>query len=89
MQSTTLKSLRAQQARVQAQLKRKQALEHLRTRKRDTRRKILVGALVLEWMERDDALAARVYAELSNFLTRRIDRSMFGGRLQRADVKEV
>jgi hypothetical protein len=47
-------------------------------RKADTRRKILVGAFLLERMHRDARLAAETLAQLDNYLTRDDERSLFG-----------
>ena len=43
----------------------------------DTRRKILVGALVLDMMERDEATRQRFMDRLDKFLTRADDRTLF------------
>ena len=43
----------------------------------DTRRKILVGALVLDMMERDEATRQRFMDRLDKFLTRTDDRALF------------
>lgn len=44
----------------------------------DTRRKILVGAMYLERMDRDADAKAKITAQLDNFLTRDDDRALFG-----------
>lgn len=46
-------------------------------RKQDTRRKILIGALILEKMEKDEELKQKVTKELDQFLTRKTDRELF------------
>jgi len=43
----------------------------------DTRRKILVGALVLDMMERDETTRQRFMDRLDKFLTRADDRALF------------
>jgi hypothetical protein len=49
---------------------------HAEERKRDTRRKILIGAHGLEKAKQDNA-EKELYAEMLNFLTREADRSLF------------
>ena len=44
----------------------------------DTRRKILVGAMVLQEAERDQQLHANIQARLNAYLTRDDDRALFG-----------
>lgn len=43
----------------------------------DTRRKILVGALVLDMMERDETTRQRFMDRLDKYLTRSDDRALF------------
>ncbi len=59
------------------QLKRMEQREKAKTRKRDTRRKILAGSLVLERMQKDEAFSAKFSNDLDEFLTRDIDRALF------------
>ncbi len=59
------------------QLKRVEQREKAQNRKRDTRRKILAGSLVLERVEKDEAFAAKFRDDLDEFLTRDIDRVLF------------
>jgi hypothetical protein len=47
-------------------------------RRRDTRRKVLAGATVLEWAKRDSEFSSRLMTELKNFLLRDGDRELFG-----------
>lgn len=77
----TPKALRVEQARIEARIKRHLQLEKARERKRDTRRKVLVGALVLGWMAQDEALAAKIYRGLGRLLVRPVDRAVFAGIL--------
>lgn len=46
-------------------------------RARDTRRKILAGALIIEIMEKDDAAKNRFMNQLDKYLTRDDDRNLF------------
>jgi hypothetical protein len=47
-------------------------------RKSDTRRKILAGAVVLQWAAKDNEFSTKLMAELKNFLSRDADRALFG-----------
>jgi len=66
---------------IKAKLQQKQALERsrLRTeeRKKDTRRKILAGAMVVEMMQSDEDVKRKILARLDGFLTRPDDRALF------------
>lgn len=47
------------------------------TRKIDTRRKVLIGAMYLEKAEKDEELKKQLLSDLNEFLTRENDRSLF------------
>jgi hypothetical protein len=47
-------------------------------RRKDTRRKVLAGAAVLEWAARDSEFSAKLMQELKAFLVRDGDRELFG-----------
>lgn len=70
-----LGELKHRQQRVEA---RKRMLQGQRERREDTRRKILVGALVLTQIERGDYPRERLHKALDTFLTRPGDRALFG-----------
>jgi hypothetical protein len=70
-----LKQLKAKQQRVAA---RKRTLESRRTRREDTRRKILVGAIVLAKVDQGLIEEAQLRAWLEGALTRPDDRALFG-----------
>ena len=69
-----LRELRHRQQRVEA---RKRMLQGQRERRDDTRRKILVGALVLTQVDRGNYPRERLQKELNAFLTRPGDRALF------------
>lgn len=70
----------AEAAALERRLKAKEAVEE---RKRDTRRKILVGSMQLEMASRDQEVRERMISALDKYLTREDDRSLFGlGPLQ-------
>ena len=70
-----LKQLKAKQQRVEA---RKRTLESRRTRRDDTRRKILVGAIVLAKVEQGVIEEGVLRGWLEGALTRPDDRALFG-----------
>ena len=69
-----LKQLRTRQQRIEA---RKRALLSRRERAADTRRKILVGAIVLAKVEQGEIDAAQLRRWLDQALTREDDRELF------------
>jgi hypothetical protein len=69
-----LKELKAEQARIDA---RKRALAAKRSRQEDTRRKILVGALVLARVEQGQLPESEFQTWLDVALTRADDRALF------------
>lgn len=69
-----LRELKYRQQRVEA---RKRLLQGQRERRDDTRRKILVGALILAQVERGDYPRERLRKALNDFLTRPGDRALF------------
>lgn len=71
---TKLKQLKARQQRIDA---RARALANRRQRKEDTRRKILIGAIVLARVEQGRIPAADLTAWLDEALTRQDDRALF------------
>ena len=70
-----LKQLRTRQQRIEA---RKRALLSRRERAADTRRKILVGAIVLAKVEQGELDAGLLRGWLDAALTRKDDRELFG-----------
>lgn len=71
---TRLKQLKAKQQRVEA---RRRSIEARRTRKIDTRRKVLVGAVVMARVEQGRFPEAELRAWLDESLTRDDDRALF------------
>ena len=70
--------LRQLKAREQAVEARRRTLESRRSRKADTRRKILVGAIVLARVERGEMAEAELRQWLNAALSREDDRHLFG-----------
>lgn len=69
-----LQQLKAKQQRIAA---RQKALESRRNRKADTRRKILVGAVVLARIDQGELNKAQLHRWLDEALTRPDDRALF------------
>lgn len=70
-----LKQLKAKQQRIEA---RRKTVEANRARKADTRRKILIGAIVLAKIERNEFKQDQLNTWLNEALTRPDDRALFG-----------
>lgn len=74
----TLDVLKARQAKLKARIQQLEAKSKVKERKLDTRRKVLLGALLQEWMDKDHETKQRVEKALPKFLTRDLDRAVFG-----------
>ena len=72
-----IEKLKHQKQILEARIQKAESLQKQRDRKADTRRKILLGAYFLEKLRKDGTLEA-IKPELNNFLTRNIDRALFG-----------
>jgi len=77
-----LTRLRAAEEQVTAEIRAAEARQRARQSKveraADTRRRILLGAWLLERMKKDETLRARLVAELDAWVTRNDDRALFG-----------
>lgn len=69
-----LKQVKALKQKIEA---RKKTLASKKTRAADTKKKILIGALMLEKMDQQEETKIRILAELDQFLTRDSDRALF------------
>ena len=78
--SKRLQTLTEKRARLDAQIKDIQARERQKERKEDTRRKIIVGALVLTHMKKNKGgqLARKVEALINEYVVKDKDRALFG-----------
>lgn len=72
-----LEKLKKQQEQLKARIQSLEAGQKTRERKKDTQRKILLGALVLEKLKRGDPVAESLRAELDGYLTRDHERALF------------
>lgn len=75
--TTKLKKLEQQQERIKLEISKEKKKGLNQQRKRDTRRKILIGAIVLEEMKKDSSLKTKFDNLLESKLTRDNDRILF------------
>ena len=71
-----LDALKKKQAQLKAQIQNLEAAEKSREKKRDTRRKILVGAYYLDKAVKDDRFD-EITRLMDGYLTRQSDRELF------------
>ena len=62
---------------LQLQIQKEQQKESAKKRKEETRRKILLGAMVLERMARESEYREQVINKLDSYLTKERDRELF------------
>lgn len=74
-QTKKLAALKLQKQRIDA---RKRAKDQGLARRQDTRKKVLAGAMLLEAVEKDPAMKKWMLEQLSGFLVRPDDRTLFG-----------
>ena len=72
-----LESLLRKREELNAKIQKIRSKEALQKRKEDTRRKILLGALLMQMMEKGELDPNKIRKQLSSFLTRDIDRKLF------------
>ena len=72
-----INELEARRSQLLTELTRLSAREKFKNRKADTRRKILLGAWLLQQLDNDDPIAAKVKRDLPRFLSRPTDRQLF------------
>jgi large subunit ribosomal protein L7/L12 len=72
-----LEQLLKKREQLNAQIQKVKSKEASIKRKSDTRRKILLGALMMEMMERGELDRNKILKRLDGFLIRDIDRSLF------------
>ena len=74
--------LAAEKKQITARIRQAEAKEKSKARKQDTRRKILVGSLVLSRLENEKPVSfadmKQLKKEMAGFLTRPLDRQVFG-----------
>ena len=72
-----IRNLEEQRARINAEIQRVRSRESQEERKRETRRKILAGAMVLDRVARGDLSEQLFKADMDRFLDRDQDRALF------------
>ena len=72
-----MRKLEEQRARINAEIQRVRSRESQEERKRETRRKILAGAMVLDRVARGDLSEKLFKADMDRFLEREQDRALF------------
>ena len=77
MKNSKLETLKAKKEQIEARIKNLESKENLKQKKQDTRRKILIGAMVMEQMKKNEEAKKKILASLEGFLTRPMDREMF------------
>ena len=75
--SKRLEELLKKREQLNAQIHQARAKESSQKRKEDTRRKILLGALMMQMMEKGELDKDKILKKLSGFLTSEIDRKLF------------
>ncbi len=75
--SKKLEKLLEKREQLNAEIQKARASETAQKRKEDTRRKILLGALMIEMMDRGELDDGVIMKRLEGFLTRDIDRKLF------------
>lgn len=73
-----MEKLEEQRARITAELQRIRAREEKKKRAEETRRKLLIGAMIMAQVERGERPEGGLRAELDAHLTRESDRELFG-----------
>ena len=85
--TTKLDKLLHKEAQLKAQIQQVKSREKTLERKRDTRRKILVGAAVMARVERGDWPEGDLKMMMDGFLTRESERDLFD--LDGEEIKEI
>ncbi len=72
-----LSELLKKREQLNAQIQKERNKQSQQQRKEDTRRKILLGALVMEMMKKGELDEKKIIQRLDGFLTKDIDRKLF------------
>ncbi len=72
-----LDELLKRREQLNAQIQKIRTKEANQKRKEDTRRKVLLGALMMEMMEKGEIDSQKIRKKLSSFITKDIDRKLF------------
>ena len=79
MAQTKIEKLREKAAQIDAQIKDIEARQRSQTRKNDTRRKIIAGALALHHLDKnpDDTFSRKLLRLLDEYVTKTYERKLF------------
>lgn len=85
-----LENLKAKKAALEARLQKLQAADQAEARKKDARRKIVLGAFLERQILKDTAVAKMVIERLPGFLERPLDKELFAPLIDgwREDIEE-
>jgi large subunit ribosomal protein L7/L12 len=75
--TTKLEQLKQKQSALIARIKQEEAKQKTRTRKEETRMKILLGAMLLEEMKSSTKTNEEIRERLKSYLTKEHDRQLF------------
>ena len=84
-----LDELLKKREQLNAQIQQVRASQAAQKRKEDTRKKILLGALMMSMMEKGELDKGKMMKRLDEFLTRDIDRKLFELPLGKQDQEAV
>ncbi len=73
-----IKELESKKKQLEARIQKLKAAESTKKRKEDTRRKILLGAMVMKLIETGYWPKEEIYEQLDKFLDKQLDRQLFG-----------
>jgi aspartokinase len=73
-----LEKLLEKEKQIKAKIQAAKSREREKERKTETRKKILIGAMVIDGMKNSDEYASKIQQNLDKYLTKNKDRILFG-----------
>ena len=73
-----IKELESKKKQLEARIQKLKAVESAKKRKENTRKKILLGAMVMKLIETGYWQKEEIYEQLDKFLDKELDRQLFG-----------
>ena len=73
-----IKELESKKKQLEAKIQKLKSAESAKKRKEDTRRKILLGAMVMKLIQTGYWSKEEIYKHLDEFLDKQLDRKLFG-----------
>ena len=73
-----IKELEQKKKQIEARIQKLKSAESAKKRKEDTRRKILLGSMVMKLIENGYWSQEEIYEQLDKFLDKELDRQLFG-----------